>query len=83
MSSAEPFMPAHEPPPPKPDTDRDIDTDVDVFPGDAGKEVPDGPAVHPEAPLPPFRRPVAGAHLTHDQLAEELGADETGAEQPE
>ncbi|WP_345801970.1 hypothetical protein AAIB33_02350 [Microbacterium sp. AZCO] len=73
MSSAEPFMPAHEPPAPRPDTDRDIDQDVDVFLDDAGKAAPDGDAVHPDSPPPPFRRPVAGAHLTPAELAAELG----------
>ncbi|WES64152.1 hypothetical protein P0L94_17005 [Microbacter sp. GSS18] len=73
MSSAEPFMPAHEPPPPKPYTDVDIDHDEDVIfdeeDGSAG-----GPSFDETAPPPPFRRPVPGAHMNHDELEEDFPA---------
>ncbi|WP_243076903.1 hypothetical protein [Microbacterium sp. SS28] len=73
MSSAEPFMPEHEPPAPRPDTERDIDHDVDVFPDDAAVEAPDGSAFDAETPAPPFRPPVPGARLTPEELAADLG----------
>lgn len=67
MSSAEPFMPAHEPPPPKPYTEVDIDHDQDVIFDDD-----DGSAGHPAfdetAQPPPFRRPHPGEHVNHEEL---------------
>ena len=75
MSSAEPFMPAHESPAPKPGTEHDLDHDVDVFPEDAGTDAPDGAALDPAAPAPPFRHPVPGEHLSREQLAEDRGED--------
>lgn len=75
MSTAEPFMPAHEPPAAPADTERDIDHDVDVLLDDAGKDAPDGPAYDPAAPAPPFRPPVPGAHLSREELAADFGGD--------
>ena len=77
MSSAEPFMPAHEPRAPLPPQEHDIDHDVDVLfdpsePGAGGGE-PAQPW-HTDAAAPPLPRPVPGEHLTAEQLAADLAA---------
>ncbi|MFC8680954.1 hypothetical protein ACFT30_05485 [Microbacterium ureisolvens] len=78
MSSAEPFMPAHEPPAHLPPQEHDIDHDTDVL---FDAESPGAPETDPEpwhsgdapATLP---RPVPGEHLTAEQLSADLGTDE-------
>jgi hypothetical protein len=71
MSSAEPFMPVHEPPPPKPFTEVDIDHDEDViFDEDDGSA--GGPAFDESAPPPPFRRPHPRAHMKHQELEQDF-----------
>lgn len=80
MSTAEPFMPAHEPRPTADPREIDIDTDVDVLFDEQGAA--DGPApsdppqlVHDGAEHPPFRTPIAGEKLTEAELEADLEAD--------
>lgn len=73
MSTAEPFMPAHQPPAPMPPTERDIDHDVDVIfdpPTDGADEAP---WESDDAP-PLFHPPVPGAHMTREALEDDLEA---------
>lgn len=74
MTTAEPFMPAHEPSRAVPDTERDIDGDVDVLFGEAD---PDQGAleIDHDAPAPPFHTPVPGARLTAEQLEADLSEE--------
>lgn len=69
MSSAEPFMPAHEPARELPPPEHDIDGDVDVLiepPVEGQGEL----EIDHDVPPPSFRTPVPGA-----ALADELAAD--------
>lgn len=72
MSTAEPFMPAHEPASEPPPTARDIDGDADVIfehpvEGEAPLEIDH------DAPPPPFHTPTPGDRLTAAELTEDLG----------
>ncbi len=73
MSTAEPFMPAHEPPPPTPREEIDIDHHADVIfdRGVEGEE--DGPVLDADAPAPPYRRPHPGETLPPERLHDDLG----------
>lgn len=76
-------MPAHEPAAPVPPQEHDLDHDADVL-FDAVDETVDasGPSQpwHDEDAAPTLPRPVAGAHLTAEELSADLGADADGAE---
>ncbi|MBW9119371.1 hypothetical protein JNB63_04630 [Microbacterium trichothecenolyticum] len=78
MSTAEPFMPAHEARPAEPPQDHDLDHDTDVIFDEAGS---DGADVDPQPwhtddTAPTLPRPVPGAHLTAEELAADFEADE-------
>ncbi|GAA1925751.1 hypothetical protein GCM10009775_17480 [Microbacterium aoyamense] len=72
MSTAEPFMPAHEAKPQAPDTERDIDGDVDVLFGEVDPDQGPIPVDH-EAPSL-FHTPVPGDALTEAELEDDLEA---------
>jgi len=77
MSTAEPFMPAHEPAAPTAGAEHDVDHDTDViFDGDAddtAEEAEGGEDPTPDYPLSAaFRTPVAGERLTAEQLERDL-----------
>jgi hypothetical protein len=73
MSSAEPFMPAHEPPAPEAPQEHDIDHDADVLFDEATDgATADAQPWHTESGTPTLPRPVPGAHLTAEQLAADL-----------
>ncbi|WP_349426869.1 hypothetical protein [Microbacterium sp. LWS13-1.2] len=79
MSSAEPFMPAHEPPPSIPPEEHDVDHDADVLfdPEDtSGDADPQAQPWHTDAAAPTLPRPVPGAHLTAEQLSADLASDD-------
>lgn len=78
MSSAEPFMPAHEPSPSAPPEEHDVDHDADVLfdPADAGEDAGDAQPWHTDAAAPPLPRPVPGAHLTPERLAADLASED-------
>ena len=71
-------MPAHEPAAPVPPQEHDLDHDADVL-FDAGDETaePEGGAQpwHDAGAAPTLPRPVAGAHLTPEELSADLGTD--------
>lgn len=71
MSTAEPFMPAHEPASPIPDRERDIDGDVDVLFDEVDPDQGELEIDH-DAPPPPFQTPVPGDRLTAEQLESDL-----------
>lgn len=73
MSTAEPFMPAHEPAPPLPGTEHDIDGDVDVLFDDVDPDQGELEIDH-DAPAPPFHPPVPGDRLTAEQLESDLAS---------
>ncbi|MDQ7878844.1 hypothetical protein Q9R08_12710 [Microbacterium sp. QXD-8] len=78
MSSAEPFMPAHEPSPSAPPEEHDIDHDADVLfdSADASEDtLADAQPWHTNAAAAPLPRPVAGAQLTREQLSADLASD--------
>ncbi len=75
MSSAEPFMPAHEPAAPVPPQEHDIDHDVDVIlevADESDEQAAGSEPWHTDATAPTLPRPVPGAHLTAEQLAADL-----------
>ena len=79
MSSAEPFMPAHEPPASTPPEEHDVDHDADVLfdPADASDDAgADAQPWHTDAAVPTLPRPVPGAHLTAEQLSADLASDD-------
>lgn len=73
-------MPAHEPPPPVPPQEHDLDQDVDVlFDAADPADATDAPQPwHHDGAAPVLPRPVAGVHLTAEQLAADLSADDEG-----
>lgn len=71
MSTAEPFMPAHEPPAPVPPTERDIDHDVDVIFDPPAEGTEEAPWEHDDS-APVFPRPVPGDHVTRQELEDDL-----------
>ncbi|MFD4959455.1 hypothetical protein [Microbacterium sp. NPDC058389] len=83
MSTAEPFMPAHEPAAPVPPQEHDLDHDADVL-FDTGDETaaPEGGGQpwHDADAAPTLPRPVAGAHLTAEELSADLATDADAAE---
>ncbi|MFE1664623.1 hypothetical protein [Microbacterium sp. P02] len=70
MSSAEPFMPAHESPSPSGAADRDIDHDTDVIVDPEDAESTDAP--YESDTKPAFRTPQPGDRLTEDELDRDL-----------
>ena len=76
-------MPAHEPAAPVPPQEHDLDHDADVL-FDAGAEPaePEGAAQpwHDAGAPPTLPRPVAGAHLSAEELSADLGTDPDAAE---
>ena len=79
MSSAEPFMPAHEPSPAAPPEEHDVDHDVDVLfdSADASEDTgADAQPWHTDTAAPPLPRPVPGAHLTPERLAADLASED-------
>ena len=79
MSSAEPFMPAHEPPASTPPEEHDVDHDVDVLfdSADASEDTgADAQPWHTDTAAPPLPRPVPGAHLTPERLAADLASED-------
>ena len=78
MSSAEPFMPSHEPAAAPDPAEHDLDADVDV-PLDphasSPEEIAAAEAAWARAAKPSFRTPTPGAHLSARELADELEAD--------
>ncbi|WP_203580499.1 hypothetical protein [Microbacterium hibisci] len=77
MSSAEPFMPAHEPPAQQPPQEHDLDHDTDVLfdAQDPGAPASDPEPWHADDAAATLPRPVPGEHLTAEQLSADLGAD--------
>jgi len=77
MSTAEPFMPLHEPAADSDPREHDLDGDVDVSPdreAGAPEEVAAAEAEWARTPKPAFRTPTPGAHLTADELRDDLGS---------
>ena len=82
MSSAEPFMPAHEPPSPAPPTGLDLDHDADLAFAPGPDPAADAAFAQSGGGTDtPFHAPVPGAHLSKDALEADLGPlDETSAD---
>ncbi|MEV4687717.1 hypothetical protein [Microbacterium sp. LWH3-1.2] len=77
MSTAEPFMPAHEPRAAVPPQEHDLDHDTDVIFDEAESDGTEGDQRpwHSDDAAPTLPRPVPGAHLTAEELAADF-ADE-------
>ncbi|MDR7185409.1 hypothetical protein J2X85_002443 [Microbacterium trichothecenolyticum] len=75
MSTAEPFMPAHEPRPAVPPQEHDLDHDTDVIFDEADDSAAAGEPWHTEG-APTLPRPAPGTHLTAEELAADFAADE-------
>ncbi|MFE5409915.1 hypothetical protein [Microbacterium sp. NPDC056569] len=76
MSSAEPFMPAHEPPAQVPPQEHDLDHDTDVLFDEADGSEGAGEPWHTDDAVPTLPRPVPGAHLSAEELAADFAAGE-------
>lgn len=81
MSTAEPFMPAHEPRPAVPPQEHDLDHDTDVIFDEADGAADAGEPWHADDAAPTLPRPVPGAQLTAEELAADFEADEPDTEQ--
>ncbi|MFB7893227.1 hypothetical protein ACFC1I_13570 [Microbacterium sp. NPDC056044] len=80
MSTAEPFMPAHEPRPAVPPREHDLDHDTDVIFDEADGSAEAGEPWQSDDAAPTLPRPVPGEHLTAEELAADFAADEPGSD---